>query len=218
MNKRKTPPTNLLVRAWNEFLFTRSFEFETSLAPEELADDLMTLREQGSRNIFAFMPLSRTVDVKYEGQGAYHFDLRHKRRNRQIDYTMAKAVGEMRHANGRTIIRGEVKFGAFYHTMMLTLAVFSVVFLSLFTALTSAFSPYPGWIMPIQTLVIVGFLLFGWWRMYQDREALMTLLEATITVEKRKRAAEARLSESSTDAEAAYVDAEDVAQARSRKR
>jgi hypothetical protein len=209
MNKRKVAPTNPLLRAWNEFLFTRSFEFESPLTPDELADELMTLREKGSQNIFAFLPLSRTVDVKYEGQGAYTFDMRHKRRNRGVNYTMSKAVGEITEENGRTVIRGDVKFGAFYHTLMLILAIVGVILLSFVGSFVSAVGAYPAWAIPLQVLITVSFLFFGWWRMYQDREALMALLSETLTTEKRKRA-EARLSddESLHHSDAAESDAE----------
>jgi hypothetical protein len=213
MNKRKSSPANPLLRAWNEFLFTRTFEFDSSLTPDELADELMLLREAGSQNIFAFLPLSRTVDVKYEGQGAYIFDIRHKRRQRGVNYTMSKAVGEMTEENGRTVIRGEVKFGAVYHSMMFFFSIMSVVVLSFFAGFVNDFGAYPAWAIPLQTVIVVGALLFGWWRMYQDREALMTLLNETITTEKRKRA-EARLS----DGDAAEDDVEYIRQGQARKR
>jgi hypothetical protein len=215
MNKRKTAPANPLRRAWNEFLFTRTFEFESPLTPEELADELMTLRERGSRSIFAFMAVSRTVAVQYEGQGAYHFDIRHKRRQGQIAYTMAKAVGTFTAENGRAIIQGEVKFGAFYHTMLLLFALLMIGTVFIFAPFgLPAVSFF--W---FQIALIVGFLLFSWWHMYQDREALMALLSETLTTEKRKRA-EARLSDDTPldYSDAAKPDAESIQQAQSRKR
>jgi hypothetical protein len=197
--KRKMIPTNFWERLWYEYLFTRRFESETTLKATEVGNSFLELRENLQWNPFKvglsfFFPRQRTVDIQYEGEGVYRFDIRTKRRQRSIDYTMAKATGFIEEQpDGQTRVEGHVQFGAVYHTLMLLLPIFMLLLFSVYTTYIPLFETDFGWFLTLPLVIVFGSVLWAWWRMLQDRNQLMQDLQ-TLLGDKRKREATERLS------------------------
>jgi hypothetical protein len=177
--KPKAPPQNPLVYWWNEFLFARSFVYTTPLSPEECRKALLEIGHPVEGGWFSFNPVSKTVEIHREQpdtNSPARFDIRLKRRNRGIHYTMAKAEGRIAYdeQSGETTVQGRTKFGALQYLLVVVyVVVFGLIFLNM-SSLVGGF-PY-FWIL----FALIFALSFTWWRMYSDRNYLTDLIGTTL--------------------------------------
>jgi hypothetical protein len=102
-------------------------------------------------------------------QGRYAFDVRIKQRSRGIDYTVAKAVGQVYMADGVTILDGKVLLGAVWYGFMLFTLVFVFGFL-----LWGGFPPSIRWLFVLIVGGVMGYYLYS---MFKAREELHQWME-----------------------------------------
>lgn len=177
--KPKSAPQSPLAYWWNEFLFARSFAHTTSLSPDDCQTALYGIEHPVEGGWFTFNSMSKSVNIQPTGNhdaGTARFDIRLKRRNRGIDYTMAKAEGTItRHPEtGETLVRGRTKFGAFYYLLMVGYAaIFGTVFLGMSSYSMETFSLW-------MVLLLFGIVAYTWWRMFTDRNSLTETITDTL--------------------------------------
>jgi hypothetical protein len=160
---------------WNEFLFTKSFYFETDLPPDECARHLRSLIQEKSG---FWMPTKQTVEIDSPKSGHITFDIRHKRYSRAIPYTTAKATGRIYEDGRATIIEGEVKFGWVYYLFLLL----PVVYIALL------FTVVPRMKQSFIFLIVMGiFIAFYGLIMFNDRNTLIGQLGNALEYTKPKR-------------------------------
>lgn len=161
--KLKTPPRTMLQMLWQEFLFTKRFTLQTPLSPYEVIEKLNGLSHPRQGWLY---PVNKQVDVSLNIEGHYAFTIRLQRTSRGIPYTMAQVNGEIQPDGLHTQLDGYARFGAFYHVFLF---VYTVVMILIYMSLRF-------WMQANASLfliIIVAFLLLGWWRMLTDRNSLL---------------------------------------------
>jgi|GEM_PF-2811625 len=175
--KLKIPPRTLLQMLWQEFLFTKRFTLQTPLSPYEVIEALNELAHPRQGWLY---PVSKQVDIALNIEGRYEFTIRLQRTSRGIPYTMAQVNGEIRADGLHTQLEGQARFGALYHVFLF---VYTVVMILIFTTMRI-------WMQPNTSLflmIIVTFLLLGWWRMLTDRNSLIDEMVSALDPESQQK-------------------------------
>jgi len=192
MTKRKKAPQNPLLYWWNEFLFARYFEYETDLAPDEIARRLRSLQHEREGWIWG---LEKTSKIKiHANEKGLDFDIQSRRRRAldPIGITTARAQGTalVDSGSGQTIVQGAVKLGRLFHIFLLAyITITATAVLPLFIRALWLMGNLGDVIVTMIPFFILGAMIaFYWWRIYQDRNDLNAIIELALDVKKDKRA------------------------------
>ena len=194
MSKHKYAPRNPILYWWNELLFARYFEYETSLSPDDLADNFHRLQHPRIGWMWGLEKTSK-IDMHPNGKGL-DFDIQ-SRRKRLLDpigITTARAQGSavVDSGTGQTIVQGTVKLGRLFHIFLLIyVTIIAIALFPLFIRTVSLTgTPADLLAMSIPLLMFGAMLGFYWWRIYRDRNDLTATIETAVHEEKAKRSAE----------------------------
>ncbi len=156
---------------WGDLLFARPIMFESPLSPDEVAERIQHL----SRASPAFFnSMSYSVKEFQQSDNTYRFDIRTQWRGTGVDYTASRIVGRFEAAgeNGRTIIRGEARFGLVYY-----LGILGYVLTVVMVVLTDPDREGCFWLWLMGAGII---LLYIWRQIVVARNDLVQLLRQTI--------------------------------------
>ena len=185
--KRKRSPRSInpITYWWNEFLFSRSIDFETRLMPDDCALRLRELREGRSGWINR---KSVTAEVYTRGKAA-DFDVRIKRYNRGIPYTTVKAEGRLVRSDESetTLVNATIKFGWIYYAgWLMTLGVLAFIVTGVIPVSSSSKNSSAVCI----ALPMLGFIvIFYMFQLFSDRSTMENaIVDALDDAPRRKRA------------------------------
>lgn len=181
MTAPQKPEPNSLVYWWNELLFTRYFEYETHLDPEDIAAQLEQL---AYRRDSMFWGTVQTVDVDLHPNGkGLNFDVQRKLRRKYdlFGVPAARAQGTVRvdSATGQALVSGTAKMGRSLHLFLLLYAIYLVR--------AAPMMLQGAGISAIPFLAFITLFFGGYWRrLYLYRNEIVTQTEQALT-EKHKR-------------------------------
>lgn len=168
--KRKVGSQTIISRLWNEFLFARDFDYETSLSPDEVADALKQLENRKhKRHFISWADLSHHVnyDRATDKSGTFTIDLD------SPSFTLINTSGtiSVNADNGMTIVKGKSHFNRRYYSIIILLFFPSFIINSL---QPDSFSH----------LFSIAFVVAFWVVMYQERNRLVAQLDDIIMLAK----------------------------------
>ena len=186
-SKRKNQPrsSNPFAYLWNEFLFSQSFEVETTLSPEECARRLRNLAEGYSD----FTNPRGLTGQHVSGDIALNFDFR-VRSYYGVTYTAVKARAGLTSIpeSGVTLVRGTVKFGWLYSSWLLAIACLVILVMFMITS----GDPSAGTTFFCLSVPLWGGMVLFMRQLFVDRSTLLNAiadaLDASTEKHKRKRA------------------------------
>ena len=198
MTKRKRTSRSLLGHIWNEFLFTRYFEYETDLSPHEVADSIRDLAQEQEER---FWRRVQTAHVEmYPNNKGLDFEVRNKRKHPGdvLYLTTARTQGSVAvdGGTGKTMIRGSVKFGRSFHLLLVLFLIYFIFFFPpLFTeSMRLATGLSHLMLIVIPSLILGLAMTYYWWRIYQDRNLMVKRIDDAMMAGDSEAAAQ-RLSE-----------------------
>lgn len=180
-NKRKNRQRNPLIYLWDEFLFSREFEYETPLHPDEVADVLEehvtgTLR----RSTWYRTGIHNELAVKGAGNKARTFTMQSMmtRKAGTSNTVSARADGSIvaDRELGLTIVKGKVTFGRVHHAILALGAFCNGLLLS------SNIGTADMW----DNLICLFIISLCWFQAYSDRNTLAQRLDTAIMTAKHK--------------------------------
>jgi hypothetical protein len=172
--KRKRKSHSDLTYWWNEFLFTRRFEFETTLPPEDCAERLRGLKGKVGGFWYQYWSSYLRIAAEVDDSGPdIHFRIR-TRRGTGGGVTISEAVGDTLtdDINGAVMVSGESKFGRLFYTLMILGLVIGLMFM--WSSVN--YTPLP----------LLAFAIYWWW-FYRDRNRLIRLIGEALDDTKAKR-------------------------------
>ena len=168
--KRKVIPKTIISRLWNEFLFARDFDYETSLTPDEVADAFKQLeKRKHKRRFITWADLSHNVhyDRTTDKSGTFTVQLD------SPSFTLINTSGtiSVNADSGMTVVKGKSHFNRRYYSIILLIFLPSFIFNSL---QPDSFSH----------LFSIAFVIAFWVVMYQERNQLVQQLDDIIMIAK----------------------------------
>lgn len=169
---------------WNEFLFRKTFTFESHLPPDVCAESLRRINTP-SGDWWTEMWRRRrlTSDVYSSIDYEYTFDIQARQRGKRRYYTTAQAKGSIHQdARGITIVDGVVKLGAGSQIGgLIAIGMFMMMFFWI-----------SGIVMrePVSLLIIIfviGLTVMGWFQNLADRNHLIEQVRYAVMRGKSKR-------------------------------
>jgi len=181
MTETHTPEQNSLMYWWNELLFTRYFEYKTTIELSVLEN---AIQAYDYENIGFMWGTLQETNIKYHANGkGITFDIQRKMRRKMdfISISTARAQGDVivDSATGHLIVSGTVKFGRFFHFYLL----FGVLnFLLAMVFILPLMREMGVYAMSVMAFIFLGIAVISpyWWIIYKHRNDIAEQIEEAI--------------------------------------
>lgn len=161
-SKRKHQPESWIDYISHELLFLRHFEIQTSLSPEECAQQLVNMAAIKRGRFFPTSIYRIDLTPNFE---SYDFDIRARDGSRNQNTTI-HAYGEILPDDAGCFIEGEVRFGKVYFILLLFSIAWIFFLLQMF-----------GYFPPLFLFIFLFSPLYTFWQMYRMRNKLLEDME-----------------------------------------
>ncbi len=174
--KRKVQPQSTLKRFWREFLFSKSFYFETIESPAKVRQSLKQLHQQKGGMLIRWQNHLRLTQV---GTSTTTFALERRRRTKSgNEDSKAEATGEVTFDEqlDRTVIQGEARFSAAHYVPFFILAL--VMIFPLVLQVTPSDGNHISNYYPL--ILFLGMMIWVWIGVYRDRNQVIRDIENAV--------------------------------------
>lgn len=180
VSKKNESDKNLFAYLWNDFLFAREFEYESPLAPDEMAAALSAMEKIPHRSwLLSFAHLKDEVEFERHSDKVINFKIQVKEDEKSkwnMGFNFHKTEGSLiaNPDTGMTTIKGQTRFNSETYLSMIF-----IVLVNIFTAsLDFGIMGHLFW---------AGMLFLVWLGLYQERNALADRLDDVIMHAKSER-------------------------------